>query len=97
MPIVQREIRKRGFFGHVFKWLFIIFNVLMLLWLFAYWSKIGGMIDPSASQAEKAGGAIGAAVGTGMLVFFWVAGDIILGLFTLLTRGKRILITEDGR
>ncbi|MGX9178109.1 hypothetical protein [Mesorhizobium sp. BHbdii] len=74
-------------------WLFIIFNILMVLWLFSYWSKIGGMLD----QTEKAGGAIGAAIGTGMLVFFWVAGDIILGLFTLMTRGKKILITEDVR
>ncbi|WP_296747310.1 hypothetical protein [Mesorhizobium sp.] len=96
MPVVQREIRKRGFFGHVFKWLFIIFNILMLLWLVGYWSQISGMIG-HGSDAEKAGGAIGAAIGTSMLLFFWVAGDIILGLFTLLTRGKRILITEDAR
>ncbi|RWC22415.1 MAG: hypothetical protein E5V25_02760 [Mesorhizobium sp.] len=68
----------------------------MVLWLFSYWSKIGGMLD-QGSQAEKAGGAIGAAIGTSMLVFFWVAGDIILGLFTLMTRGKKILITEDVR
>lgn len=96
MVTVQREIRKRGFFGHVFKWLFILFNIGMLVWLIAYWNALGNMATPD-SDAGKAGAAIGSVMGTGMLVFFWVAGAVILGLFTLLTRGKRMLITEERR
>lgn len=97
MPVIQREIRKRGVFGHIFKWLFILFNILMAWMMLSYWAKIGGSFDHMSSDAERAGGAIGATIGTGLLLFFWVAGDIILGLFTLLTRGKRILITEDSQ
>jgi membrane associated rhomboid family serine protease len=95
MPTIQREVRKRGFFGYLFKWLFIVFNVLMLIWLIAYWAQIGGMVSGLESDAEKAGGAIGATLGTSMLLFFWVAGAIILGLFTLLTRGRSVYITEE--
>lgn len=94
MPTIQREIRKRGFFGHVFKWLFIIFNVLMLVWMIAYWKEIGGKVG-DGSDAYTAGANVGAVLGTGFLAFFWVAGDIVLGMFVLLTRGRRILITED--
>lgn len=95
--VVQRHVRKRGFFGKLFKLLFIAFNILMLLWLGSYWLSVGGTINNAASDAERAGGAIGATLGTGMLVFFWVAGAVILGLFTLLTRGETIVITEEKK
>lgn len=94
MPTIQREVRKRGFFGVIFKWLFIIFNVLMAVWLISYWVRLGGM-EGGSSDAAQAGKAIGGAIGSGMLLFFWVAGDVILGLFVMLTRGQRILISED--
>jgi ABC-type phosphate transport system permease subunit len=94
---VQREVRKRGFFGKVFKLLFILFNLAMALWLVSYWVTAGRLLTDAASDAEKAGGAIGATIGTGMLLFFWVAGAVILGLFTLFTRGNRLLITEEKR
>ena len=91
--IVQREIRRRGFFGKLFLGLFWIFNVLMLVWLIAYWRTISGEIG-TGSEAAQTGAAIGATIGTGMLVFFWVAGAVILGLFAILTRGSRTLIEE---
>ncbi|WP_406871594.1 hypothetical protein WHT83_14840 [Aminobacter sp. P9b] len=94
---VRREVRKRGFFGHLFKWLFIIFNLLMLVWLVSYWVTAGQLLNEAASDAEKAGGAIGATLGTGMLVFFWVAGAVILGLFAMLSRGKTVVVTEETR
>jgi hypothetical protein len=34
--VIWRETRKRGFFGFLFKWASIGFNVLMALWLFSY-------------------------------------------------------------
>ncbi|WP_156453336.1 hypothetical protein [Polycladidibacter hongkongensis] len=46
------------------------------------------------SDAESAGLAIGGTIGSGMLLTFWVLGDIILGLFVLFTRGKKV-ITEE--
>jgi hypothetical protein len=95
--VVQRHIRKRGFFGKLFKFLFIAFNVLMLIWVISYWVTISGTIQSSASDAATAGTAIGATLGTGMLLFFWVAGAIILGLITLLSRGNTVVITEEQK
>lgn len=79
---------KRGFFGKVFKWSFILFNVLMAIWLFSYWGTIGGMMSDPMSEAEQAGAAIGATVGTGMLFGMWAVGVIILGALVLFTRPR---------
>lgn len=96
MPVmVQREIRKRGFFGKLIKLLFIVFNILMALWLVSYWATAGGMLNQMASDAERTGGAIGATLATSMILSMWAAGATILGILTLLTRGPRILVTEE--
>ena len=85
---VQLRKLKRGFFGKLFKWSFIGFNILMVIWLFSYWGSIGDLANTAGSQAEKAGAAIGGTIGTGMLFGIWVFGDIILGLFVMFTRPK---------
>lgn len=79
---------KRGFFGKLFKWSFIVFNVIMAVWLFTYWGDMGSMMDSTGSEAERAGAAIGGTLGTGMIVTTWALGDVILGLFVLFTRPK---------
>ena len=94
--VVQRHIRKRGFFGKVFKFLFIAFNALMFVWVVGYWITINGMLQTSASDATTAGMQIGATIGTGLLLFLWVVGAIILGLVTLLSRGTTIVIAEPN-
>lgn len=90
--IIRKETRKRGFFGWLFLLLFIGFNLLMLLWLVSYWSHLGALSP--ASDAERAGTAIGGTIGSGMLITLWAMGDIILGLFVLLTRGRKTIIEE---
>ena len=90
--VIRREVRKRGFFGWVFMILFVLFNLFMLAWLLIYWSDVASM--PVASDAQRAGRNVGATVATGMLVFFWVAGAVILGLFALLTRGRKTIVEE---
>lgn len=89
---VRTETRKRGFFGKLFKLAFILFNLFMLVWLVGYWMTLSDM-DVSAAGAE-AGRAIGGTIGTGMLFGFWVAGDIILGLLVLFTRGSKVIVEE---
>jgi hypothetical protein len=84
---VQLRKPKRGFFGKLFKWTFILFNILMAWWL------IGGMNAASktmeaTSGAAHTGAAIGTGVGAVMIIGLWVFGDIILGLFVLFTRPK---------
>jgi hypothetical protein len=90
---VRIERRKRGFFGWLFLLIFFAFNVLMIAWLFTYWSEVLPLAN-SGSEAEKAGAAIGATMGTGVILVFWACGAIVLGLFTLLTRGRKVIVEE---
>lgn len=79
---------KRSFFGNLFKWTFILFNALMAFWLFSYFASMGEIVSVSESEAAQAGAAIGATLGTSMIMGFWVFGDIILGLLVLFTKPK---------
>jgi hypothetical protein len=89
---VRTEVRKRGFFGWFFLILFWLFNGLMV------WSIIsaGAAISENRpfGEAERVGAAIGAGLGFGMILFVWLAGAVILGLFVILTRGRKTIITE---
>ena len=78
---------KRTFIGKVALWIFILFNVLMAVWI---WGGISGNVEDmeNMSDAEAAGAAIGTGIGGMILFIIWVFGDIILGLFALLTRPK---------
>lgn len=78
---------KRGFFGKLVKWSFIGFNIFMAIWLIAGMGAATEGME-SMSEAEKAGAAIGTGIGAAMILGIWVLGDIILGLFVLLTRPK---------
>ncbi|PRD42348.1 hypothetical protein C5748_16270 [Phyllobacterium phragmitis] len=90
--IIRKEIRKRGFLGWLFLLLFLGFNIFMAFGLFA--GVQSAATGPVASDAEAAGRAIGAAIGGGFLLFVWVAGAVILGLFAVLFRGRKTLIEE---
>lgn len=79
---------KRGIIGKLIKWTFILFNLLMIAWLVSFFVSAGEVVATSASEAEQAGAALGATLGTGMILFIWGFGDIILGLLVLLTRPK---------
>ena len=87
-PRCGKTLRKprRGFFGQLFKWTFILFNVLMLIWLI---SGVSAAQDVEAvTEAEKAGRDAGTAIGVGIIVTIWALGSVILGLFVLFTRPK---------
>ena len=79
---------KRSIMGKLFKWVFILFNVFMLIWLFSAMAGMGDAANLAVTDAEKAGTAIGATIGLGLLLGIWVFGDIILGLLVLLTKPK---------
>lgn len=95
MTLIQKEIRKRSFFGKIIKWAFIAFNLLMVIWLVSYWGSLGDISKQTGSEAGQAGVAIGGTIGSGLIIFIWMAGSIILGLITLLTRGQKILVSEE--
>ncbi|EHU01692.1 hypothetical protein CKS_0132 [Pantoea stewartii subsp. stewartii DC283] len=46
------------------------------------------MVNNAASDAERAGAAIGAGLGVMAIGGIWVIGDIILGILVLFTRPK---------
>jgi len=78
---------KRGFFGKIIKWIFILFNLFMAWWMIA---GVGGAVEQTATLtgAEQAGAAIGTGIGAAMVGGIWLLGDVVLGLFVLLTRPK---------
>lgn len=92
--ITRTEVRKRGVFGKLVKWSFVLFNVLMAVWLISYWGQVGDVYQEAGSEAGQAGAAIGGTIGTTLLLFVWLAGAVILGLLTLFTRGKVTIIEE---
>lgn len=90
-PNCGHPLRKprRGFFGVLFKWMLILFNLAMIAWLITYVGDVAEISESAQSDAERAGAAIGGTLGTGVILTVWVMGDIILGLATLLTRPRK--------
>lgn len=89
--IERVEHRKRGFFGHVFKWGFVGWNLLMVFWLGSYLVEVVPLIE-SDSNAGRAGATVGTTIGVSLIMMLWMAGAVILGLFVLLTRGKKVVV-----
>ena len=94
MAIVRREVSDRTFMGKLFKWLFIIFNLLMLVWLVGACMSMADM-PAASSDAESTGRGIGMVLGFGFLFLLWMIGDVILGLFVLFTRRRKIVESEE--
>jgi hypothetical protein len=95
MGVVRREVSDRTIFGKFVKWTFIAFNILMIFWVFAGFNVASETMQGTVNDAEKAGAAIGSTIGMGMIVILWALGDIILGMFVLFTRRKKIIETEN--
>lgn len=95
MGTVQKEVSDRSFFGKLVKWVFIGFNILMLIWLFAGMNAAGDAMENTINEAERAGAAIGTTIGMGLVLFIWAVGDVVLGILVLLTRRKKIITVEE--
>jgi len=95
--IVRVERYRRGLFGWLFRIVFWLFNLIMLVWIATYWGLLSGVHVDSAvhPQAAKAGLAIGGTIGTGVIMVFWAMGAFILGLLVLFTRGRKTIIEEQ--
>ena len=96
MTTGYRETRgKTGFFGTIFRILFWGWQALMIFWLITYSGQVAPRLDAATSHAGHAGTVIGATLAIGTIVFFWLAGSVILGLFALFTRGPKTLVAID--
>lgn len=89
-PSCGHQVRKpkRSFLGKIVKWIFILFNIFMIYCIFAGAGGSSDVINNAASDAERAGAAIGTGLGMMMLGTIWVIGDIIIGMFVFFTRPK---------
>lgn len=83
----QNRKPQRGFWGWLFLLAFVGFNILMVVALGSYFIDVGSLIE-SGNEYERAGAALGTTIGIGMLLEIWALGDIILGLFVLMTKPK---------
>lgn len=90
-PSCGHPLRKprRGFFGGLFKWTFILFNVLMLIWVVTGVMAVTETTQDLTSDAEMAGAAIGGALGFGLIATVWLFGSVILGMLVLFTRPRK--------
>lgn len=101
MPkIIRREVRTRGAFGQIIKWIFILFNLLMVFLLFKTCSAVGQQLVVNTNgninaDAYNAGTAIGGTIATTMIMMFWALGTVILGALTYFTRGSPVIIEEE--
>ena len=95
MATVTTERRKRGVFGWIVAILFWAFNAFMLIAVIMGISSTTDQMDSAITDAERAGTAIGATLGLGMILSVWFFGAVILGIMMLFTRGKKITITEE--
>lgn len=95
MATVQREVSDRTTFGKIVKWVFIGFNILMLIWMVSACAAVGDISEQAVNDAERAGAAIGTGLGMTFLLFVWGVGDVILGMFVLFTRRKKLVTVED--
>ncbi len=85
----QLQKPKRSVFGKIIKYMFIGFNILMAIWLIGGMASASESISQTTNDAEQAGAVIGTGLGAMMIIFLWLAGAVILGIMTLLTRPKR--------
>ena len=94
VTIIRREVRRRGIIGWICVGLFLAFNALMLFvllrYLFGAVPRVEAMRDGPGSDGAKA------AVVTITLVTLgvWGFGDLVLGMFVLMTRG-RVTVVEQ--
>ena len=87
-PPQHAQPRKRKV--RIFTWIILAINVIFAAWL------IGGMVSVSNSTCEgnlsqsacDGAKAIGGGIGALLIIFLWVAADIILGIIWLVTRKR---------
>lgn len=100
MAVVRKEVSDRTVMGKIFKYTFIAFNVLMAILFLKGCAVASEGITNASMESEYAGAAtagatIGAGLAMGSLIFLWLAGDVILGLFVLFTRRKKTVEIEE--
>ena len=89
-PNCGKQLRKakRGIFGKLCIWAFVLWNIFMFFALFSGMQGAGEVMQGAVSEAEQTGAAIGSTLGVGLILMLWALGDIILGALAFFTRPK---------
>lgn len=67
----------------------------MLVWFVSYASDAAPIVEGASSSAERAGAAIGVGLSWTFILIFWVGGAVIFGVWALLTRPPRMLVSRE--
>ena len=73
---------KRGVTGTIFKFLFVLFNGIMILWFISLFMTGSG--DPELANVETTA----KVMGSGILIFIWLIIGLPLGIMNYITRAK---------
>ncbi len=104
---VYEEIYIRGPFGKFIKFIFVLFNIIMALWIGLYWFALSNMTckqmfpDDFALQATcasndaiRTGSQVGGMIGTLVLALFWLIGAAVLGILSRVTAKKKLVLSN---
>jgi hypothetical protein len=69
---------------HIFRWVFLAIQALFLIWIITGASAAAESCPPGQEDACAVGGGIGVI----MIIFLWMAVDVILGIGYLIFRKK---------
>ena len=81
---------KRGIFGKICISVFWIFQILMVLWI---WAGISG--NSEQGHLDSTAGQVGTGIGVALIVIVWLVGTVIFGVIAMLTKGKTVIETID--
>lgn len=77
---------------HIFRWVFLAIQLVFLIWIIAGVASVGSSpADCGTLTAEQCNAAtgIGATIGAGLIVAFWLAVDFILGITYMIFHWSR--------
>jgi hypothetical protein len=92
--LVRTESHRRGPIGWVAKALFVAWNILAFVWLGSSARAWSG-VDQPATQAGKAGFAIGVGISFLTILVLWAHGLVVPGLLSYFTRGKKVIVESE--
>lgn len=93
-PLKAGEVREGGTAWNVIKSFALFWTVFMVVAGVAGMMAAGDASTEAISDAEKAGAAIGTALGLGMIIFLWfivISGSLVVGIFL-----KKSSVVEKG-
>lgn len=91
--VSQIEKRRRGCFGMLIAVAFWVFNVVMALWIVGAWFSTTLESTPGMEGLEG----VAVFVATGVLLWIWLFGAIILGIMMFATRGRKVIMNREPR